>query len=311
MEDEIDILYHYTDSSSLMGIINNNVLWSTNINFLNDTTEYTHGLELAEDILNEKKNSENLIKIDALRLSLKQILHCNIFITSLSEKGDLLSQWRSYGQGTNGVSIGFSKENLEKKVNNNSEKKLIKCIYDKDEKKRILTEIIDKALSLDFNTNAFISDNAPRAINPNFQHDMMFAAASFKDDSFDEEIEWRLITLLSHKDVSRVKFRVGKSAIIPYIEYKLGQINDYLSEIIIGPTPNKKSAERGLMLFLGQKKILVFSDSMVGTPINRKEDLAIFTFALLHTGMLNDNKKNKTPKKNKRIIHSKIPYRNW
>ena len=42
---------HYTSQLGLMGIISNEVLWATNIKFLNDEHEFQHALDLIREII--------------------------------------------------------------------------------------------------------------------------------------------------------------------------------------------------------------------------------------------------------------------
>src|ERR1035437_7092887 len=47
-------LYHYTSASALIGILQSRAIWTTNIRFLNDTTEYAFALELARDVIQRR-----------------------------------------------------------------------------------------------------------------------------------------------------------------------------------------------------------------------------------------------------------------
>jgi len=42
-------LYHYTDLDGLMGIFNTGELWATDVQFMNDTSEYIHSNEMVTD----------------------------------------------------------------------------------------------------------------------------------------------------------------------------------------------------------------------------------------------------------------------
>jgi hypothetical protein len=41
-------LFHYTSQAGLLGIITSNVLWATNVLYLNDSSELAYGLSIAE-----------------------------------------------------------------------------------------------------------------------------------------------------------------------------------------------------------------------------------------------------------------------
>jgi hypothetical protein len=44
-------LYHYTDLNGLLGIIQDNSLWLSGINYLNDSDEFRNGVSTAKSIL--------------------------------------------------------------------------------------------------------------------------------------------------------------------------------------------------------------------------------------------------------------------
>ncbi len=47
------ILYHFTNQQGLLGIVENKEIWATQIQYLNDTSEYRYTLELAQRELEE------------------------------------------------------------------------------------------------------------------------------------------------------------------------------------------------------------------------------------------------------------------
>ncbi len=48
--DPATMLFHYTSSRGLLGILQEGRLWATNLEFLNDPTELTHTIGLAETL---------------------------------------------------------------------------------------------------------------------------------------------------------------------------------------------------------------------------------------------------------------------
>jgi hypothetical protein len=55
-QDATDIrfpLYHYTDGYGLKGILESGRIWFTDYRHLNDPSELTHGIELAQDVARE------------------------------------------------------------------------------------------------------------------------------------------------------------------------------------------------------------------------------------------------------------------
>ena len=111
-------LFHYTDADGLFGIVTKNCLWAGNVRFLNDESELEYGIALAKAALEAAagktagSNSHRFLKQEAeIRLSiLRHLWH--IYAFSTSAIGDQLSQWRAYGGGGMGYSIGFDTAGL-------------------------------------------------------------------------------------------------------------------------------------------------------------------------------------------------------
>src|SRR5437016_3144985 len=101
-----EVLYHYTNLRGLEGILRSRTLWATHIQHMNDRSEYLHFADMAvgklKDILSRRTEPEF---IRELKNTIKNVkaLDPLVFVLSLSEAGDLLSQWRAYGE----FAIGF------------------------------------------------------------------------------------------------------------------------------------------------------------------------------------------------------------
>ena len=50
-------LFHYTSMEGLRGVVAGKTLWATNIEFLNDTSEFRHGEEVLKRIIKTRKRS--------------------------------------------------------------------------------------------------------------------------------------------------------------------------------------------------------------------------------------------------------------
>ena len=125
-------LYHYTDQNGFMGIVLNQELWASKIQYLNDEKEYRLALDLANSHLKKLiKNSNDRALKTRLNYYLgitKNIQNINICVCSLTENGDLLSQWRGYSRTLGGYSVGFNIYAIEPFIRINGFE-LVKCIY--------------------------------------------------------------------------------------------------------------------------------------------------------------------------------------
>ena len=106
-------LYHYTGISSLLYIAENNRLWASHVYYLNDSREIVHACSILKVLLEGQINKhqdderEFLQQLADWVKSFEQTPY-HLFIFSLSEEPNLLSQWRSYTPHGKGVCLGFS-----------------------------------------------------------------------------------------------------------------------------------------------------------------------------------------------------------
>lgn len=148
-------LYHYTSLEALLSIVQFKRFRASNIRFLNDTSEERRLKEDVVSILRRRSSSaadEAILKtvIDAIDPGPKQ----SLFVASLTEKGDLLSQWRAYCPSGRGISIGFSSAAVSEQfiANPRGEKPLFlaaplqKVRYYESEHQLDLEEMVDKLI---------------------------------------------------------------------------------------------------------------------------------------------------------------------
>lgn len=111
-------LFHYTTADGLKGIVEKNELWATSAYYLNDTAEIIYGYGVLAEVLKDWISSCGLPE-RSLSLGVakqlqdgfgNQLFNRNIinpiYLACFCEDGNLLSQWRAYGQ-SGGYSIGF------------------------------------------------------------------------------------------------------------------------------------------------------------------------------------------------------------
>jgi hypothetical protein len=272
-------LYHYTDQNGFMGIINNRALWATKIQYLNDSNEYYLAIKIASKIINERIKNETNFDIGFTYqefLNRTQLIsNLNYCICSLTEQGDLLSQWRGYSNKMGGYSIGFDFDGIKKIANKNGFE-LVQCIYDETIQKQKIESIIDESITL-------IGENVRNGINYGsinfFEEEMIKLAPTLKDKSFSEEAEWRLVAIAKTTELS---FRAGSSMIIPYKTINLGDkhmLKTILKDIIVGHTPNVDLAKQATQSFLANALLQLSDFPTNSRPFN--------------------------------VLESSVPYRNW
>lgn len=203
---EESILYHYTSLEAFRQIITNRKVWATNSKYLNDTTEFQYGIDLAKEVYGELGSSHKSTYFTEDFIGSSEL--SSIYIFSLSNKKDLLSQWRAYCPD-GGVSIGLNKHVLEIFAEQ-QRCELVECIYDRQEQKRRLLEFIEGQGQ------------------PNYQ-EFLKVLATFKHPAFAEEEEYRLISkeigaqslYYENLPYKPYRWRTTNTMFIKYVEFAI------------------------------------------------------------------------------------------
>lgn len=242
-------LYHYTTAQGLIGIFNEG-LWASSAYHLNDSNEFGYAVDLLgqtlQNNLRHEKGPNNetygkiLEDLEAIR-SWSQV-----FITSLSEEDDLLSQWHSYCGGLDGYAIGFRRAHFRPALSAGFS--FIRCRYTLEEQMAIVHGVISVLIRLKVS-----GEDDERLIS------MVFAGlASIKHPGFRSEKEWRLVKAIPGAilgGAEEVGFRQGRGGIVPFLVAKLHQsrgVGFRPASITIGPNIDPRAA---LETFLVKKRL--------------------------------------------------------
>lgn len=270
-----DKLWHYTTSAGLIGIIENQNLRFSDVMFMNDRSEFFYGIEaVLHNLELIRKETGHDEVIDGI-LKYYRNIQTNIRLLSFSlcDGVNLLNQWRAYGTGDVSYCIGFDmKELLSIPVDRETFNwRIVKIIYDKEQQKHVLTSLIHSLLD---EANKVISDNDnTEVMKNNFLNfcavQIVSAAASFKNPSFESEKEYRLIAELTPERAPKGQYRTNKLGIVPYYEWSIdeGSTNLPITDIMIGPTVEPKTSEMGLRLFLNDMNCQHIKSKPSNTPL--------------------------------------------
>ena len=271
------MIYHYSDSSTLIKILESKVLWLSDILKMNDPGEYTAGFEIVKSVFNQEfpKHIDWLERNHFLGIDKKSlILSC-----SFSKHKDDLGQWRAYGDDGKGVAIGFDPEIIKESntiempmgLVRGIEKRSSVIFYDviySQESLKSQAEKVVREFSYQSNMNfqnSFNSDDYILALN------LSRLACLYKTSFYIREGEVRCMAEINKNiDVHTepnlkkhlafdVKFRSGKYGITPYTELNLCIENKTsMLEIILGPNNTEKPEDIEFMLgVLGYTRVKV------------------------------------------------------
>lgn len=248
-----EVVMHYTTVAGALSIIKNSELWASDIGFMNDSQEGWHGIDAIHKAIDcalalrrpwvysaesggqeskgpgfdllflkqELKEGEPIVNdfgriIDFTDESLRP--PSSHYSVSFCSQGDLLSQWRGYGDSS-GIAIGFSKEQLVEYCCPCKSASFVQVKYGNaivEDFKRRIVAAIDAGRDL-------------RDLMSELQRESIF----YKDSSFKEECETRLILTGDRK----VEFRERNGSLIPFV--KLSFDKSWIASAIVGPGRNQ------------------------------------------------------------------------
>lgn len=264
-----ETIWHYTDSAGLIGILSANPeerasgdvgpigrqpeFRATAVEYLNDSRELIHGLAIIRDDLlvravNELRSRSSrdgdigkfvaeskAAFLTALCKTIDEVerrdypRHIHCYVTSFSEKPDLLSQWRGYCGGLNGFAIGIDVSRLP----DNAELKLKEVKYsrhlgDSNEVLLFANEWIGQFV----HAGGVVPEVTAQMMDQYLRQLAVFAA-QFKHDGFSEEVEWRMI----QKGSDGANYRSRGTQVVPYTTWRLAA--EAVVGVYVGPGPNQ------------------------------------------------------------------------
>ncbi len=249
-------LFHYTDSNGLLGILSSEVFWATNIEYLNDSSELAYCIALIRDRLERKKiavSRNALSPISQLFVAAQKTFNpfrdLTVYVSCFCEEGDLLSQWRGYGQAGGGYAIGIQPRYGNAAPEGVPRIVLRKVFYELKDQEQLIDESISQLEALWTHVTSKTNDEptlmeAQKKILSFFRQEVGDYIWCFKNAAFREEKEWRFSYITGAKDPKKrpVKFRPGPGSISPYVELDLFKLLDsearalQVCEVICGPT---------------------------------------------------------------------------
>ena len=264
----------------LLSIVETGRIRATHIRYLNDLSECETMWSL---VLRRLKERRDLTESSEERTYLSEIISStdgrrkhNEYVASFSQEDDDLSQWRAYCPEQAGFSIGFSSAALRSQwvADPHGGKpsfvggKLAKVRYVNESDTSQIDLAIDQTLQLGamlhgsqgFSGRTLAKEQVAMAW-------FSITAPLFKNTAFHAESEWRMVLSKPHKPMPGVRFGMGKSTIVPYIEVDLNRDlkfelpDEYMiRRVLIGPAPNPDlsvEAVKSLFAYNGHSEVVV------------------------------------------------------
>ncbi|MGA2182704.1 MAG: DUF2971 domain-containing protein [Bryobacteraceae bacterium] len=227
-----ETLFHYTCSESCFEIIRTSKLWASSAFCTNDATEIEYGVRLVQNVAKEYLSDNELARINPyIRSWLAEI--CVACFSA--PPADQLSQWRAYAKNGAGYAIGLRTTLLEQ-AGRKMAFDLVPVIYNRKQQRSELRKLFEDNRPTDMSNSARIMLKAVRR------------ALSFKNASFREENEWRLVSARPLGRPPPFQYRATRWGVMPYVEIPFDR--DSINEVWLGPALDHKLTERTLEMFI-------------------------------------------------------------
>lgn len=258
-----DRIYHYTSQEAMISIVENNSFYASNALFLNDSSELKYGKNLVLSVIdNVLHNSyyefdrERFTKkgVELLTQTFQEIENQSVsdkYVLCFSRSGDLLSQWRGYGE--NGIQIELSSSELFYCFDSNYISSNV-IYYRKSQE-----EIILESIQILINFAIYGTDWGPSLVNNDFiefpsalARILLNLTIWFKDISWKEEKEFRVVYDATNESKPKlnIKFRTNGRFILPYVEMRANNNGLPIKQLMVSPGINQERLFQGVEFFV-------------------------------------------------------------
>lgn len=243
-----EMIYHYTSAAAILNIVTKRTLWLTHVDFVNDQLEFSQPLERFRKMV---ENRDFLMRWAAEALpkhwesfNLQMTSSWLAYVGCFAKKGDSLSQFRLYGEGT-GYSLGLQRSYLARfgaSIGTGGDAGIVECDYSQER----LYQWCDAWAREFFETAKKVDNDSlgpPELMQAIFAATDLFgqrilAQLRFKSCQFEVEQEVRVYVL---GKAGRLCWRASRAGnyVIPYIELDLP---NEVCRTKITPGPNREES---------------------------------------------------------------------
>ena len=257
-------LHHYTSLDALLSIVETKSLWATNVHYLNDSSESELGLNLMRQVGQEARKTAKGIDAEFLAyfadwLDGRVFESASVYVLCFSEAHNQLSQWRGYTEHGRGICLSLDSGLLVQRMQAYGWT-FQNCRYNRDSQLTWAEAILSRMRREAAASCVGLEGDKKKGFDPVLQNclsDLLQVAATIKNDAFAEEREVRFISPMINAADERIGYRAGRTALIPYVSFRLVDGEDDLAihEIMVGPSPTQHLTQSAITGLVKQKRL--------------------------------------------------------
>jgi len=259
------LLYHYTDSRGLLGMLETNTIRATEAGFLNDSAELDYVYTVVSTVAERQKKRLQTQAARKLAARLARAregalpLMKSVYVACFSQERDLLSQWRAYANDGLGYAIGLDPATQFQVGETRARKswnapRLVRVTYDDavpgslvDGFVAAVLKLVDRVASRSKRLEAFAADRGESALVRGIGR----LASAVKNPGFREENEWRLV-FENHGPggtFESLGFMPSRFGLTPYVSLRVTRRGRQklpllpIRELVLGPKLDSAQAE--------------------------------------------------------------------
>ena len=249
-------LWHYTTGHSVINIVREASLWSTQLACVNDRSELMYATRKLQNALEDYVKSHTLSSdekylYDRIQERIGDDIAASYwFVACLSAVGDDLSQWRGYAGGEAGFALGFNALKLFQLRSRNIF--LLQVNYNTEDHDRIALAVASATFEF-FKQGQSVKGRDLEKWAANFLTHwgitIGYLGPLVKDPGFAPEREWRLVRQLAEPDRANLKYTQRRTLLARHLPLDLTTPNPAgkgilpLDEVMVAPGYNNRVSQ--------------------------------------------------------------------
>lgn len=256
---DVPEIYHYTSAAGLYGILQNEKIWFTRWDCLNDYTEYRYIHEIIGRCLNKFSNdSEFCALVSSLNEQERSYKgdarfverRLELYVASFSSNADALNLWMYYTKSTHndGYCLGLDYKSIF--TDEGYDVTVSEIVYDQGVQDELITELLTHFHNffIALGKNNDTKSDRKRLMMTYFREVFWDIGLYFKHPAFSIEEEVRAVIRLHNNSNKHeklgVKVRQSNGLFIPYVEMPVKKTD--IKRIGISPTLKDSPAKGGV-----------------------------------------------------------------